>query len=261
MAIDSVADGDTVLAADVNQYKEALEGTRTVSYSLASAASTSFVVKLADNAGARKVSITDSDGVEVASIDSNGNATFGGITLTSFTLPTSASPTQTEEASVVWDTTNNWPTYGDGSENRDFPAGPIIKVKTADETVNNSATLQDDDHLVFAAVANAKYWVRITLYISSGAVPDFKSAFSVPSGTTGWRGMVTNSAAGFVQNADLTTGRVSAMNAANYGAVIEAYVETSSTAGNVTFQWAQDTADASNTTVAKGSTMMVWRLD
>lgn len=260
MAIDSVADGDTVLAADVNQYKEALEGTRTVSYSLASAASTSFVVKLADNAGARKVSITDSDGVEVASIDSNGNATFGGITLTSFTLPTSANPTQTQEASMVWDTTLNLPTFGDGTSTQDWPPGPVIKVKTADETVNSTTTVQSDDHLTFTALASTKYLIEMVLYVTSNTTADVKFQMSVPSGTTGWA-VYSCTGSDTLTWSDVTAAQgVGLASGTTMVVTISMYLSVSSTAGAVTLQWAQNTSTAVDTKLLIGSNMRVYRI-
>lgn len=115
---DSVATDDIVLAEDVNQYKKFLEGssTYTATYALVSTASTNFVIKLGDAAAANKLSIQDSAGVEVAYIDSDGNFS-GGVSLASGTLviPTGATPTQTTEGSVKWDSDDDRLTVGTGS--------------------------------------------------------------------------------------------------------------------------------------------------
>src|SRR5690606_26427777 len=60
----------------------------------------------------------------------------------------------------------------------------ITRYKTEDETVNNSATLQDDDDLSFAIGANEVWAVEIYVQVNSSSSADFKYALSVPSGAT-----------------------------------------------------------------------------
>lgn len=50
----------------------------------------------------------------------------------------------------------------------------VIARKTADEVVNNSATLQNDDHLLLALAANEVWEVEINLWYDSGTTPDLK---------------------------------------------------------------------------------------
>lgn len=61
---------------------------------------------------------------------------------------------------------------------------PLFVVKTLDETLNNNATLQNDDELFLSVVANIKYWLSMRLIMSSGATPDFKMLFTFPTGLT-----------------------------------------------------------------------------
>src|SRR5262245_10037005 len=63
--------------------------------------------------------------------------------------------------------------------------GPIYrKMKAADETVNNSSVLQNDDDFLFSVLANEKYAVQLVLNVNSGATPDWKANWTKPAGAT-----------------------------------------------------------------------------
>ncbi len=59
-----------------------------------------------------------------------------------------------------------------------------IAIKTADETVNNSTTMQDDDDLKHTVKANTSYTFKLIAYFISASTPDIKSNFTGPSGST-----------------------------------------------------------------------------
>lgn len=120
MTITRVVDGNTSAATNLNQLIDLMEGAESIDFLLKSLTATDFKVRLADAAGARKLIIQDSAGATVATIDSDGNATFTSITLTSFVLPSAASPSQTADASVVWDSDNDYLTIGDGTSRKSF---------------------------------------------------------------------------------------------------------------------------------------------
>lgn len=132
------------------------------------------------------------------------------------------------------------------------------KYKTGDESVNNSATLQNDDHLAWTVAASEVWafqffgWVTI----ASGD-PGFKSAFTVPAASSGYRVMKLLSGAATltpVYTADLTTALASTPTGVTIIAVemIGVYIGGAN-AGTVQFQWAQNAAVASNTTLKLGS--------
>ena len=77
MAIQPVTSGNTALDTDLNQYRSHLQGASgsTEAYHFRSSGGADFIVTLSDAAGARKLSVRDSGGVEVASIDSDGKFT------------------------------------------------------------------------------------------------------------------------------------------------------------------------------------------
>lgn len=129
MAITSVTDGNTANASDVNQYKQHLEGDagKTLAWFLRQS-SGDFTVLLSSADGSTKFVIQDSGGSEVASIDSDGNLTTAGLTPTTFTLPSSATPSQTTDAQIVWDSDDDVITVGTGAATKQFwpiPTGLI----------------------------------------------------------------------------------------------------------------------------------------
>jgi hypothetical protein len=122
--------------------------------------------------------------------------------------------------------------------------------KTTTETVNNSTTLQDDDELFITVEANKDYIFDMVFLFDSGTTPDFKYAFSVPSGAS----LIGQelSGAGGVDNITETGDTISGSGA--YRAVkITSILQVGANAGTVTFQWAQNTANASDTNVSSGS--------
>lgn len=62
-----------------------------------------------------------------------------------------------------------------------------IITKTADETVNNTTTLQDDDELFFSADANSTYAINLELVMEKGSTTSnrIKGGWSYPTGSTG----------------------------------------------------------------------------
>ena len=121
MALPNPSPGDSVAAAHIDSIRTHLEGGAgdTAPYKLRQSTG-DFIVVLADNAGASELSIHDSDDVEVAHIDSNGVATFSSMALSTLDLPVSASPSQTADGRVVWDSDDDLLTIGDGSSRKTF---------------------------------------------------------------------------------------------------------------------------------------------
>lgn len=148
-------------------------------------------------------------------------------------------------------------------------AGAIAMVhgaeyKTADESVNNSTTLQNDDHLAWAVGANEIWAFRAFLYftIASGD-PGVKTAFTVPAASSGYRSRVLMSGATYIQNtlADLTTSDGAAPTSVTLLIVrLEGVYIGGANAGTVQLQWAQNSAVASNLTLKLGSYIDLKRL-
>lgn len=150
-------------------------------------------------------------------------------------------------------------TQGSGTGGGSSELG-IHKVKMTDETVNNSATFQNDDELTFPIGANENYTFRFVVNGNSATAPDFKFAVTAPSGATcayGYQDVETAvSLAGL--GCGVTTGLVTGNGTADVYEIVGS-VRNGSTAGAVTLQWAQNTATASNTIVYAGSFVDAFR--
>lgn len=152
----------------------------------------------------------------------------------------------------------------------DFDAIGSWALKTSNESVTSSTTLQNDDQLVLPVAANAKYTFEMFLiYDGAGAgLGDLKRDFTGPSGIVMNYANFgpNNSAAGLTQYdvvmATLTdVSRVLGTNGATaMTAQPKGYVATSSTAGNLQFRWAQNVSSATATRVLVGSWMKLTRI-
>jgi hypothetical protein len=149
-----------------------------------------------------------------------------------------------------------------------FPAGhvptadelntvvPVVKVKTANETVNNTSTLQNDDHLAWPVVASGSYILDLYLYYQSNSTADFKFDWTYPTGTTFNWGATYYDVSSVLTNGgpftQATTGAVGGTGAAVLAAV-HYQITVGGTPGTFQMQFAQNVANASNTTVFAGS--------
>lgn len=137
---------------------------------------------------------------------------------------------------------------------------PVMTVlKTADEIVSSSTTLQDDDALTFTCPANKKCIAEFHLFINNGNTAEFKCALSAPSATTvrGYglgaindypRTLNQAAALGYARTYDDTAASVEYGGFDFYG-----YVESGAGDRTVVLQWAQVSSTAKNTTVQAGS--------
>lgn len=135
-------------------------------------------------------------------------------------------------------------------------------IKSSDESVSSSTTLQNDDDFVFALEANKEYIVSGGVFATStSGQPDIKIAFTTPAGSTMGIGYLAD--VDQTRRADLIDTSGSATSSIpikqNQSTIIQVIgsVTTGGTAGNLTFQWAQNTSNASATKVQAGSFITV----
>ena len=131
-----------------------------------------------------------------------------------------------------------------------------VVLKTADETVNNSAALQADDELIIPVTANYTYGFKVFLVVgSSDAAADIKFGWTVPAGTTMLWHNITS-----IVSADQTDDISVDLGAGIYVIELSGKITVDSTAGNVTLTWAQNTATAADTVIGIGSHIVYYRL-
>lgn len=137
-------------------------------------------------------------------------------------------------------------------------AGFSVVYKTADETINNDSTLSDDSDLQFSVDANSVYSIFYTMKITSGGAPDFKYAFTTPTGTTIMNGgvLVASTGQSYQELLSTTVTVISGSWPRSIGLL--GVLETGGNAGTVVFQWAQNSTDPTNTTLHEGA-LIGWK--
>lgn len=145
-----------------------------------------------------------------------------------------------------------------------------IGVVNADQTITANTTLQDITGISFPVGASAtEIWLVVyTILIeSANATMDIKFGFTAPAGATGWWAP-THHNAGAHYGAQSVGSSPSAFNdlssvlslasrgtipAGPYGVIFRGHVFGGGTAGNVQLKFAQNTSDAGNLTIKKGT--------
>jgi hypothetical protein len=150
--------------------------------------------------------------------------------------------------------------------------GDEVVRKTADQTVNNSTTLVNDTHLLFAVGANEEWSFLLKVLLDGNGPADFKAFFTLPSGADlqGRASFTTPAGAVGGDNFGVSAYETTPLPISGPGSptmgngklslVLHAIVMVAGTAGNVQFQWAQNTADSSDTKVMTDSMIVKRRI-
>lgn len=136
--------------------------------------------------------------------------------------------------------------------------GARLVRKTGDDTISSDDSLNNDDELLLPLLANEVVKFEAFIIYNSGTTPDIKFAFTVPAAATiVWA--VTNARYSPTAADEPVTVAASGTslgfsgNAADVAVLITGTVVNGANAGNLQLQWAQQTSDASNTTVKTNS--------
>jgi hypothetical protein len=131
-------------------------------------------------------------------------------------------------------------------------------VKSANQIISSQTTLVNDADMRFPVAANSIYEFHVYLRYASPTGGDWKSSFTVPAGATAIFQRFGTDASGILvgtgENLDTNSvtsqgqGASTHQNAQFWGTIV-----TASTAGNLIFQWAQNTSNAGNTTLFANS--------
>jgi hypothetical protein len=146
-------------------------------------------------------------------------------------------------------------------------------AKTADETVNNSATLQNDDHLFWPIEANERWFFKAFLICQgASANADWLFGWTFPTGATAkWAPFGNNATNPFnwimgattsSQTEALLQTQTAALGGRNGTILVElaGWWFAAATAGNIQLQWAQNTATVENNSILTGSFLELTRL-
>lgn len=140
-------------------------------------------------------------------------------------------------------------------------------VKQTTETKNSDTTLADDAELVQSLEASSSYSVEIFVGFYFDATPDIKIALAFGGTLTSWLAnsviCENDSAASFTNvfnDTTLTTTHTITGGNTNGFLKISGIIEVGASGGNLSVQWAQNTSDAGNTIVYKGSYLRINKL-
>lgn len=146
----------------------------------------------------------------------------------------------------------------------------IFVKKSENETVNNSSVLQNDDSLLLYLPANGIYEIELKLSVSGAANADFKCAWSVDGGveqltTKACLGPEPSTATIYntnikCYNINLTTVAAYGTDGSNSSYIMEKFLVRTTSAGTLQFQWAQNTAQESDTIVSSNSYLIARKL-
>lgn len=138
--------------------------------------------------------------------------------------------------------------------------------KAADETVNNSDVLQNDDSLLFAVGASETWAFQYHLIVTASTTADEKFAITVPAAASflatmngPGTGATSDSSANAAMRELDTSGGASTVGGLGTAAgdrhavTITGTVVNGANAGNVALQWAQSAAEVSDMKVYAGS--------
>jgi hypothetical protein len=131
---------------------------------------------------------------------------------------------------------------------------PLAGIKSANQTITSTTTFINDADMRFPVAAGSMYEFHTFVRYASGTGQDWKSSFTVPSGASAKFARYANDNFGtFGGNGEFSdtdtivsqgqgVGNIHTINF--FGILI-----TGGTAGNLIFQWSQNTSGAFNTTL------------
>lgn len=133
----------------------------------------------------------------------------------------------------------------------------------------STTTLTADPDLQIHLDTNKTYWMELIAPYTSPSAAGFKYSFFVPSGTvftgyalftggTGTPSIYTYSAAGQLITANVFMASAGA--SVDDIIVVRGTLDTAGSAGNIGYQWCQNTSNGGTTTVRAGSAMLIRRV-
>lgn len=136
---------------------------------------------------------------------------------------------------------------------------PIVIRKSADETISNEKTLQDDDELLFAVGADETWVFEFHVIGNAHKKADFRFGLSTPEGSTCAfsvaAGKETSAHTSCSESSRTMSGKSDDRPYSLDGTII------TGTGGNVTLQWSQNKSKADPAIIRAGSWLRAWRVE
>src|SRR5690606_11179070 len=146
---------------------------------------------------------------------------------------------------------------------------PTFVVKSTNESVSSSTTLQGDDELLVSLTANRTYEISGVLRVSGSTSGDISLAWTGPAGSTMYAVVHGLGGGGSAGGDDIiylyegpgtatsgTFGTTAAIRAIHY----HGFIQLGGASGNLRLVWAQGSSNATATVVHSGSFMCVRRV-
>jgi len=147
-------------------------------------------------------------------------------------------------------------------------AVPLVAVKTANESVTNSTSLQNDDHLSVTVAPNSVYLVHCFVWVTnSGWQAGLRVGWYGPSGATlNWTTQAPHTSSPESVSNPISVnafgsigdgGDIRVISVTDSASVLQGLLQTSSSGGTFGLRWAQSSSNASAVTVKSGSHLFV----
>lgn len=214
-----------------------------------------LLVGTADNTVARKAVGTNGQALLADSGASDGLSW-----VTQFVTDTHANRlAAAHKAGRLWKETDTGLIYLDDGTNWVIYKGEGHVRKTADEIVNNSLVVQNDDHLLLPVEANEVWKFELLALVNCvTATPGTRFIFTGPAGSTITWWNATNDGNGL---SNPVAAQVTFSNPAGISGIrLAGWIANGATAGTLRLQWAQRVATAEDTKVLANSLLLGRRI-
>ena len=140
---------------------------------------------------------------------------------------------------------------------------PITKVVTANQDVTSSTTLVDVSDLTLRIGKYERINFKYNIFYTTAATPDIKYLIDTPASLTSYRVAQNGCDHAGAALASIITAEGSAIAITASGTdgclQLSGTIENGATAGDIKFQFAQDTSNGTATTVREGSSVQYYR--
>ncbi len=218
---------------------------------LDSSGNTQFAV----DTSTQKVYVGDPGGSNSTGLQVQGAATVNGLLTAGTFTGAGLTDCSSSNSKLLWNSSTKQ--FSCGTDRASF----TIR-KAADETVNNSSVMQNDDDFTFSIGANETWAFQIYADVVSSTAADFKATVTAPASSTCRIDFnnIYNVQNNYITSCGVTSGVIPHSDSADEEYIMYGTVVSGATSGSVTLQWAQQTATAVNTTMRAGGYMVAYKI-